>query len=247
MLSGLADATWLDLRDATSVAGLVGQVDRATLAAPAAPTLTADQAERLSSVVGDLTAAAAARGQEPRLGDREPAELRDQLLRSTSRWFPAGSGEADALVDDVANAIDRTLSEVNIASGSLVTLTSDTGTIPVTLQRGEGGPLAVQVEVTSQGRLAWPEGRRSETLVLEEGTTQTVTFETRALSTGTFSVSVRVTDPSGRIELDRTTLSVRSTAISGVALSSIALLVVVLLLAGVLRRRPRRRALELVK
>lgn len=247
LLSGLADATWLDLRDATSVATLVGQVDRATLAAPTAPTLSAAQAERLSSAIGDLAAAAAARGQEPQLGGREPAELRDQLLRSTSRWFPAGSGEADALVVDVSTAIDRTLSEVDIASGSQVTLTSDTGTIPVTLQRGEGGPLAVQVEVTSQGRLAWPEGRRSETLVLEEGTTQTVTFETRALSTGTFSVSVRVTDPSGRIELDRTTLSVRSTAISGFALTSIALLVVVLLLAGLLRRRPRRRQLELVK
>lgn len=248
LLDGLTTATWLDLRDPATVAALARQEDRATLAAPAAPTLTAEQTQRLADALADLAAAAAARSEEdPELAGREPAQLRDQLLRSTSRWLPAGSGEADALVSDVTAAIDRTLEDVQIASGSLVTLTSDTGTIPVTLQRGDGGPLDVRVEVTSQGRLAWPEGRRSEVLTLEEGTTQTVTFETRALSTGNFSVSVRVTDPSGRIELDRTALSVRSTAISGFALTGIGLVVVVLLLAGLLRRRPKRRTLEVVR
>jgi hypothetical protein len=252
LLTDLTSATWLELGDPTGVAGSATSPGRATLAPPTPPTLSAEQADRLADTLGDLAAASVARGEEPELSGRDPAELRDQLLRSTSRWFPAGSGEADALVSDVRGAIDRTLADVRIASGSLVTLTSDTGTIPVTLQRGAGGPIAVQVEVASQGRLAWPEGRQSETLQLEEGTTQTVSFPTRALSTGTFSVSVRVTDPSGRIELDRTTLSVRSTAISGVALTSIAALVVLLLLAGVVRRRPRRRGprrrqLELVR
>jgi hypothetical protein len=241
LLDGLSEATWLDLRDPASVAGEATEVGRASLAEGTPTTLSAGQIERLATTVDDLAAASAARSGDPQIDGRDPGELRDQLLRSTSRWFPAGSGEADALVDDVRSAIDATLADVRIASGSRVTLTSDTGTIPVTLQRGTGGPIAVRVEVASQGRLAWPEGRQSEQLLLEEGATQTVSFPTRALSTGTFSVTVRVTDPSGRLELDRTTLSVRSTAISGVALVSIGLLVVALLAAGLVRRRPRRR------
>jgi hypothetical protein len=240
LLEGLAAATWLDLRDPASVAAEAAEVGRATLADDATPTLSSGQITRLADTLEDLAAASAARTDDPRLDGREAGELRDQLLRSTSRWFPAGSGEADALVGDVAGTIDATLADVRIASGSLVTLTSDTGTIPVTLQRGTGGPIAVRVEVASQGRLAWPDGRQSEPLLLEEGTTQTVSFATRALSTGTFSVTVRVTDPSGRLELDRTTLSVRSTAISGFALLSIGIVVLLLLAAGLVRRRPRR-------
>ncbi len=247
LLSGLTDAVWLDLAQPSDVAAVPSAPARATLAAGVAPpSLSTEQTSRLAATLQDLDAAAEARTDDPLIDGREPSELRDQLLRSTSRWFPAGSGEADALVADVRGAIDSTVADVRIASGSLVTLTSDTGSIPVTLQRGAGGPLAVQVEVASQGRLSWPEGRRSEVLLLEEGTTQTVSFETRALSTGTFSVSVRITDPTGRLELDRTTLSVRSTSISGPAITIIAGLVVVLLLAGLVRRRPRRR-LELVR
>jgi hypothetical protein len=246
LLGRLAAATWVELGPPAIVTSTPDTPARATLAEPGTPTLTEEQTGRLATALQDLDAAADARSSEPVLDGRDPSDLRDQLLRSTSRWFPAGSGEADALVADVRSAIDTTLADVRIASGSLVTLTSDTGAIPVTLQRGAGGPLAVQVEVASQGRLSWPEGRRSEVLLLEEGTTQTVSFQTRALSTGTFSVSVRVTDPTGRLELDRTTLSVRSTSISGPAISIIVGSVVVLLLAGLLRRRPRRR-LELVR
>lgn len=247
LLEGLADATWLELGQPADVVAAVAAPARAVVAAPAPPTLSEEQTSRLAAALQDLDAAADARTADPTIDGRDPAELRDQLLRSTSRWFPAGSGEADALVADVRSAVETTLADVRIASGSLVTLTSDTGSIPVTLQRGAGGPLEVQVEVASQGRLSWPEGRHSEVLELQEGTTQTVSFVTEALSTGTFSVSVRVTDPTGRLELDRTTLSVRSTSISGPALSVIAGLVVVLLLVGVVRRRPRRRRLELVR
>lgn len=247
LLDGMTAATWLELSSPAEVAATPENPARATLADPPPPTLSDEQTTRLATALQDLDATADARSADPSVDSRDPSELRDQLLRSTSRWFPAGSGEADALVADVRGAVETTLADVRIASGSLVTLTSDTGTIPVTLQRGSGGPLAVQVEVASQGRLDWPEGRRSEVLLLEEGTTQTVSFQTQALSTGTFSVSVRVTDPTGRLELDRTTLSVRSTSISGPAISIIVGSVVVLLFAGLLRRRPRRRRLELVR
>jgi hypothetical protein len=245
LLAGLADAPWLELTDPTTVTTSALRGGAAELSDGDELTLEREQLRTIAETLDDLEAATDARAEEPELDGRSPTELRDALLRATTRWYPAGSTQTDALIDDVAAAIDHTLDDVSIASGSLVTLTSDTGTIPVTLQRGDAGPLTVRVEVASQGRLTW-ERRVSEPIQLEAGQTQTVTFPTRALSTGTFSVSVRVTDPTGRLELDRTTLSVRSTAISGPALSAIGGLVVVLLLAGLVRRRPKRR-LEVVR
>jgi hypothetical protein len=247
LLDRFGEATWLRLSAPSILAVRARRGPAADLRTPEAGGGSEVHRARLAEVADDLDAASAARTGEDTddLAGRRPNELRDALWRSTSRWFPDGSPPASALVDDVEATIDEALDDVTIASGSLITLTSDTGTIPVTLQRSNGEPLAVQVEVASQSRLTWPEGRTSETIVLEDQATQTVSFPTRALSTGTFSVNVRVTDPTGRIELDRTTLSVRSTAISGPALSIIAGLVVVLLLAGLIRRRPKRR-LEVV-
>jgi uncharacterized protein YfaS (alpha-2-macroglobulin family) len=132
-----------------------------------------------------------------------------------------------------------------VATGP-ITLTSDQGSIPVTVQRSRGEAIKLSVEVTSPGHLTWPEGRRSETLELEPGGSQTVSFPTEARSTGTFPVTVRVTDPTGIHELGRSEMTVRSTAISGVALSLIGLVILVLLLLGALRRPEPRRRLEAV-
>jgi hypothetical protein len=249
VLDGLSEAPWVDLTtpDLQAARGYrSGQ--SLTLAAseePLAPALAealGDTAAALEAVRNALTA------ESLTIDDRSPRELHDTLLRATSRWYvDAGTGDAEALVRDVRRAVDETFGDVVVASGSQVTLTSDSGQIPITLQRSRGGPITVRVEVASQGRLVWPDGRRSEPLELTDGATQTVSFRTRALSTGTFPVTVRVTDPSGEHELERTTLSVRSTAISGPALSATGLVVLALLLVGALRRRrPRRSHLEVV-
>lgn len=203
----------------------------------------------LDAALADLDALTQALPADAALdGGRSVSSLRDQLLRSTSSWFRADAvGEAEALVRDVRRSVDDRFGEVVVVGGARVTLTSDSGVIPVTLQRPRGGAIAVVVEVESPGRLVWPDGRRSEVLVLAENTSATLSFPTRALSTGTFPVTVRVLDPSGHRELDRASLSVRSTAVSGPALSVTAGLVLVLLLAGSLRtRRPRPPHLESV-
>lgn len=258
LLRGLGDAPWLSLRDARDVAVSAQRGPATSLLGATDPTLSADDLARVTRVLGDLesvwqarigTLAAAEVDETEDDGTiyaRDPAALRDEVLRATSRWYPSGSTTRAALLADVATAVDRTLASVELVSGTSVTLTSDAGTIPVTLQRSEGGPLDVVVEVASQARLTWPEGSRSEVIRLEPGTTQTVSFATRALSTGEFSVTVRVTDPSGRLEFDRTNLSVRSTAVSGPALAIIGGLVVALLAAGLVRRRPAR-PLEVVR
>lgn len=237
LLTGLTGAPWLRLATPTRLARDARTSGTALEFEPGAgPRFPPEFVTALTTAHADLTAAVhAAPEGTARLGDRPISDLQDALLRSTSRWY-RGAGSADALVRDVQQVVDTSFGDIEVASGS-VTLTSDTGQIPITLQRSHGGPLRVRVALESQGRLEWPEGRTIDEVVLEEGGSQTVTFSTRALSTGTFPVTVRVTDPSGAHEFVRTSLSVRSTAISRPALAGIGAVVLLLLLLGGLRRR----------
>ncbi len=248
VLDQLAQATWLDLSSPASV-GLTGRRDGPPIR------LRSLETSGLPNGLGDDLARAyrrldAVRGALPEevttVSGRSPSALTDELLHASSRWLHTGSAtRARALATDVTDSVDRAFGTITVGD-TAVTLTSDTGQIPVTLERTEGGPVIVRVEVTSQGRLTWPDGRHSEPLVLADDGRATVTFATRAVSTGTFPVTVRVTDPSGRHEIARTTLSVRSTAISGPAIAATAGVVFVLVIYGVIRRGSRRPRLTVV-
>lgn len=243
LLLRLGDAGWLRFVGPNQLA-TEAQRDPRTIAlvppleGPLTPVIAAELSQTWQAL--DAAVGASPPG-STRLGDRPVAQLREDLLRSTSRWYrDPREGEALALIRDVQRTVDATFGAVSLAAAS-VTLTSDTGEVPVTVRRDRGGPILVTVQVESQGRLLWPEGRTSEILELEEDGSTTVTFPTRAVSTGTFPVTVTITDPQGTQVLARDTLSVRSTALSRPALTAMAVLVIVLLLVGSLRRpeRPR--------
>jgi hypothetical protein len=252
LLAGLEEAPWLDLVAPSQQASFGTRSSaEVVLTEPERETLSPELIGRLEAARTDLEAATAARpdddgvdGEDP-LPSRSHRELEDALFRSTSTWL-SGNATAESLVRDVQSEVERSFGDVEVASGSQVTLTSDTGQIPVTVRRTRGGPITIRVEVASQGRLEWAQ-RRSEDIVLADDEAHTISFETRALGTGTFPVTVVVTDPSGTRELERTTLSVRSTAVSGPALSATGVLVLGLLLVGALRRRPRGPRLQVVE
>lgn len=247
-LDALEEAIWLDLAaPGTTFANGRRTSEELALRTPDPLEFPAGFAAELDTALTELDAARGALPDgETTLGSRPPADLADALARAASTWLRSDEQTAAyPLVRDVQQAIDDRFGEVRIAESS-VTLTSDSGQVPVTLQRTRGAPVTLQVEVASQGRLVWPDGRRSEPVTLEEEGSATVSFATEALSTGTFPVTVRVTDPSGTVEVARTTLSVRSTTISGPALTGISALVVILLLIGGLRRRSDPPSLALV-
>lgn len=249
VLVALSDATWLRFATPTQVATRAQRSSGSLgLTPPEAGRLEPTLSSELTSAWQGLEAATGASPEgTTRLGERPVTDLRDDLLRATSRWYRGSRGtQALALARDVRRAVDETFGAVEVLASS-VTLTAETGQIPLTLQRTEGETLLVTVSIQSQGRLLWPEGRTSEVLALEPDSTQTISFATQAVSTGTFPVTVVVTDPSGTRELARGTLSVRSTSISGPALLGMAILVVVLLLVGALRRPPSHPRLELVR
>jgi hypothetical protein len=248
VLEQLSGAPWLDLVSPATL-GTIGRrsASAARLAEPVDDLLSAELTEALTRAHRDLSTAVGSLPEHLATIDGHPPDaLTDALLRATSHWLlvPDPRG-AEALVQAVRRSLDASFGAITIDQ-TRVTLTSDTGAIPVTLERTDGPPLTVVVEVASPGRLAWPDGRRSEPLVLEPGARQTVSFATEARSTGTFPVTVRVSDPSGRYDLASATLSVRSTALSRPALAATGAIVLVLLLGGLFRRGNPRRRLSVV-
>lgn len=250
LLDRLDAATWLRFDAPGALVRAAGRTGVDTPLAPVTETFPERLRGTLAAALDELAAAEAAdAGGDGRISGHTAADLRDTLLRATSRrLLGTAAGTADRLVAEVREHVATSFGEVTIGGGS-VTLTSDTGQVPVTLQRSEGEPVVVRVSLDSPGRLRWPEGRTSEPIVLDGQAASTVSFGVEALSTGTFPVTVRVTDPSGSYLIARETISVRSTAFSGAALVGIGAVVVGLLLFGALRRGHRNgdRRLRLVE
>ncbi|MFW5934208.1 MAG: DUF6049 family protein, partial [Actinomycetota bacterium] len=244
LLDAFNSASWLELTPPSEVLSRVPATPGSALElrTPQLDGLTDRLADRIARVDRELDAAASALpADSAQVGGRNVDELELSVLRATSMWYRGSErSEAEALLRDVERAVDATFGEIEVIGGD-ITLTSDTGQIPVTLQRERGGPITVDVELDSPGTLRWPEGRRAEGIVLGADESQTVTFTTEARSTGAFPVTVRVSDPAGQRELAVSTIAVRSTALSGPALYTIAAIVLVLLVIGLLRRGPQRR------
>lgn len=239
----LARAPWLRTADPVTVAA------RARVRTSWAPAeqVTPDRTPLLSRVgsldqrLQGLAAAVTDVEQRPAIVSRG-----NDLLRAMTVWpHPEPLERARTVLDEFNTAIDEAIGEVVVPSDTLVTLASERGVIPVTVQHPEGVPMDVLVEVATQGRLTFQNGR-TRNVRLETGGTATVTFEARALSRGTFPLEVTVRTPSGTVPLAREVIRVRASAVSQPALLVIGGVVLLLLIVGRIRR-PRRPQLEVVK
>ncbi len=174
----------------------------------------------------------------PDLAGQTVSDLEDALLRAlTPETLDAGGSDALARIRDVRDVAETAFGQVALIEDTGVTLTSDTGQVPITLQRTAGGDIDLVVEVSSGAGLIWDEGGRQQELTLPEGASRTVSFDTQAVARGRFAVTVSVWDPTHSKLLDRATLPVTSTAISRTALVIIGSIVVALLAVGARRRR----------
>lgn len=249
LLDGLGTATWLRLVSPATQLTEANEAPIDAVLTGMAPLAAEDLFTELRDTSEDLTALAGALPDDASPADgRSISSLDDQLQLAASSWFTRDDVAAgEALIRDVQDVIDRSFGTVEVPTSARVTLTSESGEIPVTIQRTSGGPLVVEIRVTSTGSLTWAPGEQVERVTLAGGGAQTISFRTQARSRGLIPVTITVTDPSGRRELARTQMSVRSTAISQPALIVIALVVVGLLLTAALRRRrPPRPKLQVV-
>lgn len=145
----------------------------------------------------------------------------DQTVAAVNRLVLA-SGEAglddasrDRLLDDAEETIGDALAAIGIPAQGTVTLTADTGVVPVTLENGLPDPVRVQLSVVSD-KLEFPEGDTLE-LTLAPGTNRReIAVRTRA--TGSFPVELDLRTADGERAIATGRLSVRSTAFSGLGL-----------------------------
>jgi hypothetical protein len=123
---------------------------------------------------------------------------------------------ARAQVTDVAGAV-RTPEQAT------VTLTAREGTIPIVVVNQLDRPLDVAVRLESD-KLDYPDGE-TRTVTLQPGENR-LEWRVRTRASGAFPVDVVVTSPDGRLDLDSTRFTMRSTAVPGIgiALSALAAL-----------------------
>lgn len=113
-------------------------------------------------------------------------------------------------VDLFGRRIIAEFRKVRLADGS-ITFTSRSGSLPVTVSNDATYPIRIRVEVDSP-KLSFPRGAARVVVIRPPG--DTVTFDALARSSGTFPVDVAVSIPRDAMVLDRTELTVRSTALN---------------------------------
>jgi hypothetical protein len=133
----------------------------------------------------------------------------------------AGASELDgsgrlAYLDAVLTAVDAAVAGILVPPQQAVTLTSESGRIPVTLDNTLPYPVEVALEFRS-AKLEFPEGPR-RTVVLPPGGPTQVDVAVRARASGAFRLDLDVRSPDGSLPVARNEITVRSTAISGLGL-----------------------------
>jgi uncharacterized protein DUF6049 len=147
--------------------------------------------------------------------------LDDQLL--TSHSADLRSSRQRSYVSGVDRGVERQLSRIQTPAGGSIRLTARGGQIPVTFRNDTGYPVHVVVTVRSD-KLEFPGGQG--TRPLNEVTrrldlvrrNETARFSVLTRASGAFPLLVTLESPDGSLVVSRTSLTVRSTAASGLGL-----------------------------
>jgi hypothetical protein len=143
----------------------------------------------------------------------------DDVTRSLQQSLLLATGSTTA--DDQRNAyVGRVTTELSRVEGLVdapdvfrITLTSRSGSIPLTLTNNSDGEIRVQVNLQSD-QLQFPEGDEFDQ-VLQPGATR-IDIPVRVLASGAFPLDIEIRSADGSVRLQETRYDIRSTAVSGV-------------------------------
>ena len=161
----------------------------------------------LVETFADVVAPATAQpNTNPLVGSFNDGVLR--LLSSAWRRDPVASDKFSA---DLLDTVQRTMNQVHIASraSSLVTLTSHSGTVPVTVANDLDIPVQVVVKVQPDQHLVVRGGRAAQ--VIPAHRQLPVDIHATAQTSGVFGLTVQLTTTSGRPYGSPVPLRIRST------------------------------------
>jgi hypothetical protein len=166
----------------------------------------------------------------------EPDRLDTMLLLAEARQFLNSTTDGLAFIAAVRGSVKGTVEDLSLDTVSTVSLSSDSGGIPVTVSNAGQRSLKVSVRLVAPQLL----GASSEDLVLGPGDSQTLRLQAQLRTTGRFPVHVQMLAPDGRT-LEDQPLIVRSTAYNRIALLITIGAAVMLVAVWARRFLPRRR------
>jgi Family of unknown function (DUF6049) len=143
----------------------------------------------------------------------EPARLETMLLLAEARQYLTSTTEGLAFIDAARRSVRATVDDLALETVDSVTLTSDSGGIPVTISNDGPHSLEFWVQLASTRIQTEPATR----VRLAPGESDTLQLQARLRSTGRFPVRVLMVSPSGRL-IGETQIVVRSTAYNRIAL-----------------------------
>jgi hypothetical protein len=143
----------------------------------------------------------------------EPARLETMLLLAESRQYLTSTTEGQAFIDAARRSVRATVDDLALETVDSVTLTSDSGRIPVTISNDGPHSLEFWVQLASTRIREEP----ATHVRLAPGESDTLQLQARLRSTGRFPVRVLMVSPSGRL-IGETQIVVRSTAFNRIAL-----------------------------
>jgi hypothetical protein len=148
----------------------------------------------------------------------EPAgeidRLRRSLLYAEASQYIGNEGSGQMWINSVKGVIDQTFSRLQPDTSRVLTFTSRSGTIP--LRMGDPGDRVLNVKVgLASGRVEFLDD--NERSVRLDQANQVITFQVEVKAAGPSNIDVFVTSPDG-VELSRSVLVVRSTAVNPIAL-----------------------------
>jgi hypothetical protein len=140
--------------------------------------------------------------------------LRRSLLYAEASQYIGNEGSGQMWINSVKGVIDQTFSRLQPDTSRVLTFTSRSGTIP--LRMGDPGDRVLNVKVgLASGRVEFLDD--NERSVRLDQANQVITFQVEVKAAGPSNIDVFVTSPDG-VELSRSVLVVRSTAVNPIAL-----------------------------
>jgi Family of unknown function (DUF6049) len=154
------------------------------------------------------------------VGPADPIVLRGErsllVCESSTLTGPAGLTRARATLKSVDISIDAFISRIRVPRPSTITLTSQSGEIPLTFRNDTGRPVDVYLELSS-AKLTFPAGATRTVRLDKRSTTVRVPVESR--TSGTFPLQLSVMSADATLPVANSTFRVRSTAFSTVGIA----------------------------
>lgn len=205
---------------ATDVDGVLADVEPAEVDGDplVREVLEGNEPSSVTGVRADLAEARAALGSyASAFGADDPLAAEVDELILTAGASSLSSGERQELLGTGVGALRAELAQIYGPPQQRVTFTAREGQVQLVLTNETGRPVDVALELRGD-RLEFPGREDRRLLVGLDGETTAVDLTVRARSSGDAPLDLTITTPDGRVELGRSRVFVRSTAVSGVGL-----------------------------